>query len=201
VQEKERKIRLETSMKMRAIYQERQRRWEEFRDSEEQRRIDKANVKEMNRLNNIIKESRARREYTSSKFQQTHNVRSYYQAALVIQRAYRRARMQRAVQDRELRREVMKMGRQRERAALVIQRAWRNYLQERLFRAMHFMSIMSGPVIAVERRIPSPPGTHSYEKGISITGLCYASKHAVYAILVWRAQIRCGHQAIHELIV
>lgn len=160
-------------MKMRATYQERQKRWQQFRELEKQRRKDKAHVMEMNRLNNIIKESRARREYTCSKFQQTLTVRSYHAAALVIQRAYRRVRKERAVRTRALELETLLVRKQRERAALVVQRVWRRYQQQKLFKAMHFMSIMAGPVIAVERRLPSPPGAHSYEREISITGKFY----------------------------
>lgn len=170
VLEKERRIRLETSMKMRAIYQEKQKKWQQFRESEKQRRKEKAHVKEMSRLNNIIKESQARREYSYSKFQQTLSVRSYHQAALVIQQAYRRVRADRAARARVMQEEAVLVGRERERAALVIQRTWRIYQQQKLFEAMHFMSIMTGPVVPVGRRIPSPPGVHSYERGISITG-------------------------------
>lgn len=172
VLEKETKLRLETSMKMRAIYQEKQQRWQQFREAENQCRMDKAKVKEINRLNKIIEDSRARREYTNSKFHQTLSVRSHHQASLIIQRAYRRMRRKRAARTRMLWQEAALVRRGRERAALVIQRAWRLHQQQKLFKAMHFMSIMAGPVIAVGpgRRAPSPPGVHSYERGISITG-------------------------------
>lgn len=176
VLEKERKIRFETSMKMRAIYQEKQKRWQQFRDAEKQRRIDKANVKEMNRLNNIIEESRARRAYTQAKFHQTLTVRSFHQAALVIQHAYRRMRLERGARTKLQRDQVAIVRRGREKAALVIQRAWRMHQQQKLYKEMHFMSIRAGPVISVDRRMESPPGVHSYERGISITGECANSR-------------------------
>ena len=171
--EKERKLRLETSMKLRVLYQEKQERWQAFRQAEQQRREDKARALEMDRLNAIIAESRARREYTQSKFQHSHTVRSYHQAALIIQRAYRRLLRARAVDDRLKERRERKRGRVRERAARVIQRNWRAYRQEKLFRAMNFVSVMTGPVVDVRQRgqSPPPPGRfRSYQKGISITG-------------------------------
>lgn len=172
LRERERRLRLETCMKMRAIYLEKQKRWQHFREAENQRRMDKARVKEMDRLNDIIEQSRARREYSNSKFQQTLNVRSHHHAAVVIQRAFRRVRRDRVARARVSREEAALVRREMERAALVIQRSWRLFRQQKLFKAMHFRSIMAGPVIAVGKRLPSPPGVHSYERGISITGMC-----------------------------
>ena len=60
---RERRLRLEASMKMREIYEEKQKRWQEFREAERQRRIDKANQEELDRLAGILACSRARREY------------------------------------------------------------------------------------------------------------------------------------------
>lgn len=169
-------------MKMRAIYQEKQRRWQEFREAERQRRIDKASKQEMNHLNSIIAESKARREYTNSKFHRTLAVRSYHQAALVIQRAYRRMRLSNAVKSKLSRQQRDLRRRARERAARIIQRTWRDYRQNKLYKALHFMSIMTGPVIAVGRRTESPPpaGIQSYEKGISITGNLNSSRYCIF---------------------
>lgn len=168
--ERERKARLETAMKMRVIYEEKQKKWVEFRAAEAQRRTDKANVKEINHLNGIIQDSRARREYAHSKFQQSLSVRSYHQAALVIQRAYRRMVESRARRAHTLRQQRAMVEREGERAALASQRFWRHHQQQKLYKGMHFMSIMSGPVVAVSRRVESPPGVRSYQRGISITG-------------------------------
>ena len=101
-------------------------------------------------------------------------VRSYHQAALIIQRAYRKMRGIRATEASLARRQEARQTRVRERAAAVIQRRWRAHQQEKLYRAMHFVSIMTGPVVAVGHRGQSPPaGSRSYEKGISITGSIY----------------------------
>ncbi len=157
-------------MKMRALYEDKQRRWKEFRDAERQCRIDKANQQETNRLNAIIAESRARREYTNSKFQHSLTVRSYHQAALVIQRAFRRTRHSRAMKARLAQRQAEKVRRRREKAAIAIQRWWRRHQLQTLYKALHFRSIMTGPVVAVGKREGSPPQLHSYEREIAITG-------------------------------
>lgn len=158
-------------MKMRAIYQEKQKRWQMFRDAEQQRRVDRANEQEMNRLNTIIAESRARRKYTNSKFHHSLTVRSYHQAALTIQRAYRRMKLRRAVEAKLDQQLGVIRNKIRERAAQVIQTAWKTYQQHVLYKALYFTSIMTGPVVAISRRTQSPPGVHSYERGISITGI------------------------------
>lgn len=158
-------------MKMRAMYEDKQRRWQEFRDAEKQRRIDKANQLELDRLNAIIAESRARRAYTNSKFERTLTIRSYHQAALVIQRAFRRTRFVRAARAKLAQQERELARRWRERAVIVVQRWWRKIQLHRAYKATHFQSIMTGPVIAMRRkgRGTSPP-VHSYEREIAITG-------------------------------
>ena len=157
-------------MKMRAVYQEKQQRWQAFRDAERQRRLDKAKQEEMNRLNGIIAESRARREYTLSKFQHTLTVRNYHQAAITIQRAFRRQRLIRCAKAKLSDMQEARRTRTIERAARVVQRSWRRYQQDKLYRALHFRSIMTGPVVALGTRTISPPGLHSYQRGTSITG-------------------------------
>ena len=182
-EEEECKLRLERSMEIRALYQEAQDCWQQFRDAEERRRIEKANACEIDRLNSIIRESRARREHTASKFQQTQTVRAYHQAALVLQRAFRRTRRERAARARSLwAREIAEEGR-RERAALIVQRAWRRWRQKRFYEAMHFVSIATGPVVALQgtRRgaesCQHPPGAQHYQKAISITGQSVSHSH------------------------
>jgi hypothetical protein len=87
-------------MKMRLVYEEKQREWEAFRAAESQRRIDKARQAELDRLAGIMAQSRARREYTQSKFRQTLSVRSHHQAATVIQRAFREMKSRRWWQEK-----------------------------------------------------------------------------------------------------
>ena len=174
---RERRLRLEASMKMREIYEEKQKRWQEFREAERQRRIDKANQEELDRLAGILACSRARREYSHAKFQQTNTIRLYYDAAVVIQRAFRQARSRRLCLREQALKEEAQQRRMKNRAARIIQRAWRSHQQYRLYQALHFKSIMTSPVVTLPARpkIPSPPRTRmeaipSYGRPISITG-------------------------------
>ncbi len=169
--DKERKLRLEASMQMRAVYEEKQKRWKEFRESERQRRIDKANAEELNRLNRIIAESRARREYSNSKFQHSSIIRSHYQAAVTIQRAFRKMISGKITEVRMLQHQQLIARRGREKAAIVIQRWWRKYWRCRVYKLLNFQSIMTGPVVALGNRTVSPSGVCSYAKVTSITGL------------------------------
>lgn len=174
---RERKLRLEVSMKMREIYEEKQKCWQEFREAERQRRIDKANQEELDRLTGILACSRARREYSHAKFQQTNTIRLCYDAAVVIQRAFRQAKSRRlSLREQALKKEAQQR-RMKNRAARIIQRAWRSYKSYRLYQALHFKSIMTSPVISLPTRpkIPSPPHARmecipSYGRPISITG-------------------------------
>ena len=197
--ESERKLRLEASMKIRALNEDRQRRWKEFRDAEKQRRVDKANQQEMDRLNAIIAESRARREYTTSKFEQTLNVRSHDQAAVVIQRAFRRAYRRKVLKIRVMNRFREMVGRKNTLAAIAIQRWWRKHLLLKAYRAMHFRSIMTGPVVAVGRRGESPPPQRPYEREIAITGNSHhACKMNDYrAIAAWLENSTHTHTHTH----
>ena len=68
-QKRERKLRFEASMQMRAMNEARQRQWQVFREGEDQRRRDKASAEELCKLKEIVQDSRARREYTFSKLQ------------------------------------------------------------------------------------------------------------------------------------
>ena len=174
---RERKLRLEVSMKMREIYEEKQKCWQKFREAERQRRIDKANQEELDRLAGILACSRARREYSHAKFQQTNTIRLYYDAAVVIQRAFRQSKSRRLGLREQTLKEEAQQRRMKNRAARIIQRAWRSYKQYRLYQALHFKSIMTSPVISLPARpkIPSPPHARmecvpSYGRPISITG-------------------------------
>ena len=168
--EKERACRLEASMQMRAIYQEKQRRWQTFREAERQRRIDKAHQEEMNRLNDIIAESKARREYSNFKFQHSLIVRSHHEAALTIQRAYRRIKQIQSDKAKWCEQVDAVCEKVRERAARLIQKTWRHYHHHQLYKAMHYVPVMTGPVITFGKRVESPPRLQSYARQISITG-------------------------------
>lgn len=175
---KERQSRLEAAMKMRDIYKEKQKRWETFRAAEEQRRIDKARQAELNRLANIMAESKARREYTQSKFRQSLSVRSHHQAALVIQRTYHAMKSRRSWQERLQARKEMEKRRRENEAAVIIQRVWKRYRQYRIYKATQFRSIYTSPVVDV--RTPTlclaaqlQGQVPSFKKNISITGSIY----------------------------
>ena len=173
---REKKLRLEMAMRMREIYAEKQKCWEQFREAEKQRRIDNANQEELDRLADILSRSRARKQYTQSKIQQTLAVRSHYDAALIIQRAFRRMKQVRLqCQWKAMEEESVKRMRQK-RAALVIQRAWRRYVQKKLFEALNFRSILTSPVVSLRAPHSLPlnqlKGVQSYQKGIFITGRC-----------------------------
>ena len=171
----ERQSRLEAAMKMREIYEEKQRWWEEFRAAEAQRRVDKARQAELDRLAQIMAESRARREYTQSKFQQTLSVRSHHHAAIVIQRAFREMKTRRWWQERVQMRLRQERRRRQHRAAVRIQRSWRLYQQRKIYQAMHFKAIYTSPVVALPHpALEGSPGLMyegpSYKRDISITG-------------------------------
>jgi hypothetical protein len=172
---KERRSRLEAAMKMREIYEEKQRWWEAFRAAEGQRRVDKARREELDRLTKIMEESRGRREYTRSKFRQTLSVRSHHHAATVIQRAFREMKTRRWWQEKaRARRELEKIWREN-RAAVKIQRAWRRYRQRKIYQSTHFKSVLTSPVVALPEQVlgRSPRWSYegpSYKRSISITG-------------------------------
>lgn len=158
-------------MQMRSIYQEKQRHWQAFREAENQRRINKANEAEMCRLNGIVAESKARREHAVSQFQHRLMVRSHCQAAVTIQRAYRQMKQLKHAKSKEEQRFEDLRVRRRERAARVIQKAWRGYWQRKMYKTVHFVSIMTGPVLDTGRRLEHiATYNHSYQRGTSITG-------------------------------
>ena len=161
-------------MKMRDRYCEKQRRWHEFRAAERQRRIDKANQEELDYFAGVIADSQARRHYFTLKFQYTTTVRSYHQAAVTIQRAFRRMKVRKSWQRKVAEKEERARRKREERAARVIQKAWRLYKQYQLYQTLNFKSVLTSPVITLNRRQQSgnmaASGVHTYEQAISITG-------------------------------
>lgn len=210
-QTKERQSRLEASMKMRDIYKEKQKRWEAFRVAEEQRRIDKARQAELNRLANIIAESKAKREYTHSKFKQSLSVRAYHQAAIVIQRSFRAMKSRRSWQERVQARKEMEKRRKENKAAVIIQRAWKRYQQYKMYQATHFKSVYTSPVVALwepnQARLSLAPQLQeevpSYKKSISITGILSVA-HLIRAFICansnWGAAESCVVFGISESV-
>ena len=170
---KERQSRLEAAMKMREIYEEKQQWWRAFREAERQRRIDKAEQEERDRLAAVIAQSRARREYTQSKYKQTLSVRSHHHAATIIQQGFRRMRLRRSWQERVQARSEREKRKKENRAAVCIQRAWKRYQQYKIYKATHFRSVLTSPVVALsdpllaslENREPS------YNRCTYITGI------------------------------
>ena len=179
---------MEVAMKMRDIYEEKQRWWEAFRAAEGQRRVDKARREELDRLTKIMEESRARREYTQSKFRQTLSVRCHHHAATVIQRAFREMKTRRWWQEKvRARRELEKIWREN-RAAVKIQRAWRRYRQRKIYHATHFKSVLTNPVVALPEQVlgTSPRWSYegpSYKRSISITGLRAKCDYSEFILL------------------
>ena len=158
-------------MKMRDMYFERQRRWHEFRAAERQRRIDKACQEELDYYGGVIADSQARKRYATTKFHYMTTVRAHHQAAVTIQRAFRRMKVRKAWLKKVAEREE-RLKRVREAwAARVIQRAWRMYKQYRLYVALNFKSVMTSPVITLNKRQPSSAAMSTYEQSTSITGV------------------------------
>ena len=189
---KERKSRLEAALKMRELYTEKQKQWEEFRKAEKQRRIDKARQAELDRLAEVIAQSHARREYTQSMYRQTLSVRSHHKAAIVIQSAFRKMKTRQSWQERVQCRMEIEKRRKEDRAARCIQRAWKSYRQYKIYKATHFKAVYTSPVVA----LPHPnlvtasswtEGEPSYNRNIWITGIkalyCKFSDVHIYAIL------------------
>ena len=173
--ERERKLRLEAALKMRDMFVEKQKQWAQFREAERQRRIDKANQEELHHLAAVLASSRVRHELTKAKFHQTLTVRSHYDAALIIQRAYRKMKKQRKLL--RVRETVITTMRKKKEngAAIIIQRAWRRYRQLKLYEFLHFKSIPTGPVLSSLRSHPQSVAISGsvqplYQKGTSITG-------------------------------
>ena len=163
-------------MKMRDRYNDKQRRWQEFREAERLRRIDKSNQEELDYYSGVIAESQARRQYATLKFKYMTTVRSHHQAAVVIQRAFRRMKARRAWQKKVTEREETLRRIREQRAARIIQRAWRMYRQYKLYVALNFKSVLTSPVIALGRRrtsLDTLRDVNTYEQSTSITGKAF----------------------------
>lgn len=172
-QEAEKKLRLEKALQMREMFLERQQQWREFREAEQRRRSEKAKRAELHRYVNIVAQSKARREYSEQMFQQTQTVRSHTEAALVIQRAFRRIKFQCFLSERLVLREMNQQRQKEERAVKTIQKAWRKYCENKLFQQLNFKKILTGPVISLKNQYIEPLRQRvSYQRGISITGIC-----------------------------
>lgn len=171
---KEQKLRLEAALRMRELYLEKQKRWEEFRKAEHQRRINKAKKEELDRYALIVAKSKARRNYTTVMFHQTQTVRSHNEAAVTIQRAFRRMKLHQSLADRQAFRERKQKRKIEEKAVRKIQKAWREYQQYKLYQALNYKRITTSPIIALRRQskhtLKEEKDICSYQKDISITG-------------------------------
>lgn len=169
--ETEKKLRLEKALRMRQVFLEKQNNWRDFREAEQKRRDDKAKKEALDRYTEIVAKSRARKEYSDVMFQQTQTVRSHTEAALVIQRAYRRMRLKHSLLERMTQHGVERRRIRRERAATTIQRSWREYHRLKVYQLMNYKKIRTSPVISL-RAGRLHKEVASYQKGISITGAC-----------------------------
>lgn len=167
---KEQRFRIEQSMKMRERYIKEQKEWESFRLSEKQRRIEKAYQEEQSQLMTIIENSKQRRKYFEEKFKYTITIQCYHQAAVVIQRAYRKARTRR---ERKKREEEIEKRRQKlldMQAACVIQHSWRRYKDWKRFEADHLDSIITSPVVIMPKHhLPLVPIAQLYERSTIVS--------------------------------
>ena len=167
-----RQSRLEAAMKMREIYEEKQRWWERFRAEEKQRRIDKARQAELDHLTAVIAQSRARREYSQAKISQSLTVRSYHHATVVIQRAFRAMKSRRWWQEKEQARFESEQRMRQNKAARKIQRAWKIYRQYKIYQATHYKSVYTSPVVNLSnpKAMTWTGSEPSYKRDTSITG-------------------------------
>ncbi len=156
---------------MRQVFLEKQNNWRDFREAEQKRRDDKAKKEALDRYTEIVAKSRARKEYSDVMFQQTQTVRSHTEAALVIQRAYRRMRLKHSLLERMTQHGVERRRIRRERAATTIQRSWRECHRLKVYQLMNYKKIQTSPVISL-RAGRLHKEVASYQKGISITGAC-----------------------------
>ena len=164
----------EEALTMRALNLEYQKRWEEFRVAEKQRHIDKAQQEELDRLHSVIADSQARRQYFREKFRYTTIVRSRHQAAVIIQRAFHMAKVQREERKRRMELESRRQLRTATRSAVVIQRAWRKHRAWKRYVEANFKSIMTSPVVAVSPQQPrktcKSTTPKSYERNTLVLG-------------------------------
>ena len=164
----------EQALRMRALHLEHQKRWEEFRAAEKQRRINKAQQEELDRLYGVIADSQARRQYFKEKFHYTTIVRSRHQAAVIIQRAFRMAKVQREEHKRRMELESRRQLKTATRSAVIIQRAWRKHQAWKRYVDANFKSILTSPVVAVSPHQPhktrDSTTPKSYERSTLVLG-------------------------------
>ena len=185
---KEHQIRIEQSMRMRERYMKEQQKWEEFRLAERQRRKEKAHQEEQARLMIIIENSRQRRKYFEQKFKYTMTIQSYHQAAIVIQRAYRKTRMRRERERKEVEFQKQKQQLLEMWAARVIQRAWRCYIEWKRFEADHLDSIITSPVVIMPSgHLPIIQHKRLYERSTIVSGKFIAMMIIMFIIMHYKA--------------
>lgn len=167
---RQRKKRLEEALKMREIEQKTQEQWVAFREAERQRRIDKANKMEANRLAAILAESKARREYHNTKYSQTITIRSHFTAAIAIQKWYKKTQRRKQLLQQQAAARVAYEAERRNRAAVIIQKWWKKICLLRQFHALLYRPVSTSPVILPYRQSHSSTNQISYLRKTSVTG-------------------------------
>ena len=167
---RQRKKRLEEALKMREIEQKTQEEWVAFREAERQRRIDKANKLEADRLAAILAESKARREYHNTKYSQTNTIRSHFTAAAAIQRWYKKTKKRKQLRQQQEAASIAYEAERRNRAAVIIQKWWKKIILLRQFHALLYRPITTSPVILPYRQSHSSINQRSYLRKTSVTG-------------------------------
>ena len=167
---RQRKKRLEEALKMREIEQKTQEQWVEFREAERQRRINKANKLEADRLAAILAESKARREYHNTKYSQTNTIRSHFTAAVAIQRWYKKTKRRKQLRQQEEAARRAYEAERRNRAAVIIQKWWKKIILLRQFHTLLYRPITTTPVILPYRQSHSSINQRSYLRKTSVTG-------------------------------
>ena len=167
---RQRKQRLEEALKMREVQQKMQSEWAAFREAERQRRIEKANKQEADRLAAILAESKARRNYHNTKYLQTNTIRSYVMAVIAIQRWYKKTKKHKRLRQQQQVEKTAYEAERRNRAAIVIQKQWKKYRLLKQYHAMHYRPISTNPVILSHRQTHSSTEQRSYLRRTSVTG-------------------------------
>ena len=167
---RQRKKRLEEALKMREIQQKAQEQWAAFREAERQRRIEKANKLEADRLAAILAESKARREYHSTKYSQTITIRSHFTAAKAIQRWYKKTKRRKQLRQQQEAARISYEAERQNRAAVIIQKWWKKILLLRQFHTMLYRPVSTSPVILPHRKSHSSINQQSYLRKTSVTG-------------------------------
>jgi len=178
---RQRKQRLEEALKMREVQKKIQNDWASFREAERQRRIDKANKQEADRLAAILAESKARRNYHNIKYSQTNTIRSYIMAVVAIQKWYKKTKRHKRLRQQQQIEKMAYEAERRNRAAIVIQKQWKKYRLLKQYHAKHYRSISTNPVIVPYRQTHSSTQQHSYQRRTSVTG--NSSTHIYLTIL------------------